>query len=659
MIPAILLYVATAVADPRADALEAEALTAVQRQEWIAARERAEEAIALDPELFRAHFALGRALYEEGQLARAMFHLGRSRELYETRYASSLDTDWRFHSELVYQNIVVAGEIESHEYELELIDWYNARFEPDLVAEKAWPLMKLGRFDEAREAARDAMNSVDANQRSVGMNALCAVEGESGDRQASYTACLAALESERVAEEPDPTVDAYNASLAAWSSLRFADALTLAEEAKGGSAVSGANPGVLLVWYALEEGRGRDAVDAIRTMQAWYTRHPVHVRDQVRAEIDATFALLLLAAGESEYGFDVVSRALEYPDRRALTTASANTTQASHALLRDALRRSAVERAAERGANDWFFTRGARWLGTWLPSSVEWSDRAAIRDALTHPDVLVRTVQLRRNGGLDVPSWLIGDLIPIVGTGVFAVALERAAEAETEPGYAAYRTAFEAELRWWQGYNGDAVETARTALADLPAREVLLRARVAAVAADAAWGAGEREDALRWYGEALSTDAGVFRRLGLAIPAVVESAGGDVPDAVRSALARSPRIFHARDAFVLRVRSTGDNAEVCLLGPTGSTISCATEPPAPQPIDGEEPEPWTDADRVAALLDVAQRDLFTMPTGATSYDLRTLDGSTTASTAAARQQMRSLLDTIVRPPAPPPDTTPE
>lgn len=658
MIPAALalwlLAAAPARADGPADALADQALASFQAGELVSARDQAEAALAADPRQYRAHYVLGLVMRDaEGNLAQAMFHLGRSRELYETRFASSLDTDWRFHQALLDAVQIVAGEIEAYEYQLQILDYYDARFDPDLVAERAWPLMKLGRFDEAREAATRAILSRDELQRSSGMNAMCALEAEAGDRAAAYTACLAALDAERLHPEADVTVDAFNASLAARAALRFDEAVALALEADTGASVSTANPHAILAELAVADGRGSDAVAAIRAMQGWRARQPAHLRDQNRAETDAVFAQVLLAVGEPELGLDIITRAIDFPDRRALTSGTAEQARGGHALLRIALRRAAAERRAERAATLGLWGRLGAGLGAWVPDGAAWQDEAAVTAVLADRVRLQRTLRQYLDGGLPVPPWMVGELIPVVGPGVVRVALQRVRRLEGSAGFEAYHDALEAELAWWRGDRATCRRLAAAAASALPSEERLLRARVTAMAADSAWRAGDRADALSLYEVAMRDDPGVVRRLALALPAEVDVSGGEAAADAGRMLRRSPRFASAERAFRVGVTEEGGALSVCLSAPSGNRLSCSREPAPPAPVEGEAPPPWTAWDRAAATVDGFHRDAFSMRTGVSSLDLRGLDGTTGVNTEVAREQMQDLLDRLIAPPPSP------
>ncbi len=639
-------------AGPRADQLAVQAEEKLANDELIGARGLAEEALALDSEQYRAHYVMGMVQRDsEGNLAQAMYHLGESRRSYETRYATSLDTEWRFHQNLIYVVQLVAGEIEEYDYQLDIIEFYNARYDPDLIGERAWPLMKLGRIDEARAAAAEAVALPDEWQQSVGLNAHCALESESGFRERAYEACMAALDAERLSPEADVTVDAYNASLAAYQSLRYEVGEALALEANTGSTVSTANPWAVLASAYVSEGRGMDAVAAVRSMQGWRSRMDPELRDMNRAELDAVFATVLLASGEPELGYDVISRAIDFPDRRAMTSGSSDQARGGHALLRIALRRAMRERQREKAATLGIFKRLTKSVGRMVPDTLEWEDRAAVVAVLSDDKRLDQTMRMYLDGGLQsAPPWLLGELIPVLGTGVVSQALTRARDAEAGSMMAPFYDAVDAEVAWWSGRYTESRELAASASRDLPAEEVLLRARILALAGDAAWRQGDMGESLSLTAEAMRADPSVMRRLGLQLPATVTvTSGGAAADYAESMLWRSPRLNSESNAFVVSISNESDILRICLTSPTGTRLSCGLEPRQPTPAEGEEFVEWTDWERAQQTVDSFHRKAFGLPTGLSRAELTGLDGTNTIDTQAARQEMESLLQDLITP----------
>ena len=620
----------------------------------LTARRLTEQLLDQYPTSIMGHYGLGNVYREaEGQLAKSMYHLGKSREYYEQNTGVSVSLPDQFHRELLNSVQITASDLELFEYQLQVLDYHDSLFDPNLTGEHAWPLMKLGRYDDARTYARAATKSSDDWQKTLGLNVLCAIAAEERKRQEYARACDAALEHSRTSKDVDVNVNAYNASLAALGNLEFDRAETLAWESNDGGAWSTANPHVLLAAYMTSQGRGEEAVQALRNLQSWRARQPPHLRPQSRAEGDAVLAGVLVLAGESGEAMRVIDRAIQYPDRRASTTGTAEQAEGGHALYRLMIRRVDREREAEDLASTGVFNRYTDWSGA-IPDSGDWTDQATVRRALTDPDVLEGTIRPYQDGGLSfVYPWMVGDLIDVLGPGVVATAVRRMRFKESLPGVDVYFDAYDAEVAWRTRRWDEARTLAEATRASLPKSERLLRARLAAIAADSAWNQWDTAGAMALYEEVMRDDPGVMRRLGLALPARVNTraAGAAARDA-GAMIARSPRITSHSEGFMITVEGTGQ-LSACLRSPAGNLIFCepvAKPRPELDPETGElEPE-ISDWDYARLVHRQFHDRAFAMPLGLSRVDLRSLDGTTTVGKDQARERMKGLLDDLSKEP---------
>ena len=217
----------------------------------------------------------------------------------------------------------------------------------------------------------------------------------------------------------------------------------------------------------------------------------------------------------------------------------------------------------------------------------DWADAERIRGVLNDDDRLVASFRMYVSGGLEpVPSWLVGDLVPILGAGVSSVVLDMVRKAEQDPALDPYYDALEAEIAIQRGQRQAALKLAEQALDTLPEFEALLRARVAAIAGEAAWALGQDRVALEFLATAMQRDAGVIRRRALALPAKLESdASGPVAKRVVELLEDSPRFDFDYDGsgFTITLQGSGRQLELCLLEPAGGVLGCASTPPEPEP----------------------------------------------------------------------------
>jgi hypothetical protein len=271
---------------------------------------------------------------------------------------------------------------------------------------------------------------------------------------------------------------------------------------------------------------------------------------------------------------------------------------------------------------------------------------------------IIATLQPYLRGGIsEFTYWLVGDLIAALGDGVFGAGLELARVRDAAyPAAVPYYDALEAELESHRGDSESALTLAQRALEELPATEVLLRARTSAIAAEAAMDEGRRDLGLSMYTEVLRTDGGFIRRLGMSLPASVVAAGGGDADAAADAIARSPRFHSADGAFIIRVDSVGDALRACLTDHRGNQVRCAQvhplqppEPASPQSRgeDGADDEPQEEVEEPppihVRLAMEFHRQVFSARITAGRLDMQSLDGRTVSESAVARDRLEGLL----------------
>ncbi len=640
----------------------------------ITARRKVDELLEAQPYSIVGRLVLGQVLRQsDGALPQAMQQLGRARELFETRYSTfplPEDAPRELHREILFAAQGVAGELEQFEYQLELLDFHDALYKPKLTAEHAWPLMRLHRYEEARGFARQAIESSLDHSRSLGKNALCAVEGEAAERQSRYDACLAAFDDAAARAQHDPekaapdqrtplAVHAYNAAMAAAAVLRPDEVERLALAGAVRLDFTPANPWRVLVRLQIDQARIDAALGSLQEMLRWRQRQPPYLRDQDRAETDVAQATLLLVVGRTAAGLRLVDRAIARPDRRGLSSSSAEQAAGAHAVLRLALRRADAELLAERGSWGEGADEGDE-LGVLGPVErlgQDLADRERIRGLLDDEARLLATFRVYVLGGLEpLPTWLVGDLVEIVGAGVAQVAIDRARAVDWGGSFTPYHAALEAEVALAQGDDARARGLVEDALMGLPSTEVLLRARVAAVGAAAT----ERSDAAAWRNylvQVMQLDPGTIRRQRLVIPVVIRNASaGAVGAEVAARLERSPRLQPESGGFGLAIEGEGRQLRLCLSTPQGAELSCTavdlreatvSAASAESESEGEaEAVPLSDAQAVARTLRAFHERAFGFGLELSAIDLRSLDGSTVVSEEAAREKMQAVLERV-------------
>src|SRR5262245_45546550 len=139
---------------------ELDAFWSVMGERLIHARELATKILKKNPKSFVAHYVMGEVEHDaEANFPRAVFHLEKARELFEQKFGPTPGegTPWRWHTRIMLALAFAYGEIERHDTKLALLKKYNELYDPDRIAERAWPLMKQRKFQEARKAAKDGL----------------------------------------------------------------------------------------------------------------------------------------------------------------------------------------------------------------------------------------------------------------------------------------------------------------------------------------------------------------------------------------------------------------------------------------------------------------------------------------------------------------------
>jgi tetratricopeptide (TPR) repeat protein len=614
---------------------EDEVYALFREEKLLSARTRAQALLDKNPRSAVGHFVLGSVLREaEGSLPRSLAHLREAKRLNRERAFSKDAGALKLQADILWSLQVTAGLMEKFDLQLEILDERDRQFVP-VPARHAWPLMKLRRFDDAREYARQGLATGNPWQEMMALNALCAVEGEDHQRGGHFDACKRAFEKAKGRPGGEIAVHAHNAALGALSMLRFEEAERFALAGTARIEQSASNPWRLLAEIYAGEGRADETVSALREMQRWNAAQPPQYREQKSAENDAVIAVVLLAAGDAATGLHFIHRALDRPDRRAMTSSNPEQSLGGGAILRRALYRLDAEQRAERASARGVTDRASALASALSIRAAEWPDEERAIAVLADDERLTLTLRPYQDGGLEpCPPWVASDLVGLLGPGVVGAALARARRADASfPDATPYYDAIEAEIALARGEPRRALALAEGALDRLPRAEALLRARVAALGAEGAARAGQVAASLSFFERALALDPGVLRRLGIALPARVEAAGRAAEDAA-ARIRRSPRLTASASGFVVRVEGDDRHLKACLLTPSAAVLGC-----------GEATRNAGEAlpDLAARLADDFHRAAFAMKFSLTPTDLRSLDGSTTAAQGSAREALRGLL----------------
>lgn len=549
---------------------------------YIKARELAERYFNESPESFQSWFLMGLVLEScEGNLPRAWFFLNGARERLERIYGGEnipQDGPWWAHLRLLIGLAEVAGQMEKFEEELVLLEIHDRLYKPSAAAAFAWPLMKLGRYEEARKKIAQALRERPNDENSVAMayNSLGAVEGEQGHIEKAYDTFRLLIDTVKRRGWTLEATYYHNAAEQAMELHRFGEQESLLIEAtKHFDPRSYTNPYIGLSQLYTSSGRVGEGLSAIRRMHQWSHATEPRIEQQHWNEQQETTAAALLAAGYDIDALALMRRTLNRPDRRGANSMNPEQTEIASLTLYRELLAMEGERYSEHATwctwGEWLRLQAAR-----LDNQREvWA--AASRTAAT----IISNQRLEwslRPYAIDsrVYEWMRPSMARILGDGVVSVELGRLLARTDEAGRREkpYLLASLGEAEAARGDLAVALEHFGAAAETLPETEVMLRMRVAAVRASCLERQGDFAAAVGAYRRVLEKAPTLIRELGLAIPVRIEHDGSSAAATAAKWLHRSPRFNDVGAGFILQVSSTAGGLEGRLLCEDG-TLLCS------------------------------------------------------------------------------------
>lgn len=605
-----------------ADADELEAFFSALNGRLIRARELSEKILRKDPKSYVAHYVMGEVEHDaEANFPRAVFHFEQAKALFEQKFGPmpGESQPWRWHTRILLSLANAYGEIEQHEKKLVMLARYNELYDPDHLADRAWPLMKLRRFDEARKAAAEGLATDEPRQREIALNALCAIEFEAGRDDASYEACKRAMDNAKSLGNDQDPADLMNFAEASRSVFKLDEAERIDREATEVATAWYGNPWSELAELYMREARLPEALSALREIAPYRAARPPYVRESDRNENRRALSSFFLLLGRADDALRVTEKGVVAPDRRGHNSRDPAQDHTVSALLDRAAHALKAERTREQAAALSLHARIAARASALVEEAESWlSARRAVR-AVSDGVRLVGGFQLGTARSAVMPPWLLGDLVRSVGPGAARAAIRVARSEDHRSAAPAYYDALEGEAALLAGDEADAQTLLERAARTLPSAEQLLRARVLALRATLHEERGAHGEALRDFERAMQIDPGVLRRLSLRLPVRVRAPGDEVGESFVDALARSPRFDVGERGLSVEVRADRAQGRACLIGVSGAQLACA---------EAKAQSNESADDLAGKLLGAFHDRVFAPPIDLSQVDANSLDGST-------------------------------
>jgi tetratricopeptide (TPR) repeat protein len=542
----------------RATSREREAVVAALDQNYPKAEETARKVLKAHPDSVPARYALANALlHGEEDLPKALYHVRKARRLLEERgrqnprdadsrewYIRVLDLEYTIlsHLDRPAQQVCVA-ELLAQVYE-------------DMPWLKVWPLAKLKRYDEARRCIEQTARTGRWKLRVL--NDRTMVEAECQNRLGTYQAGKDMTQAVR-----DSAVLWSNFGESAFGAFRLKEAEEALRKsaalADAGRLDFNGSPHRNLSRIYLQQGRLKDAWEALQKgkLQRDVLREP-YTMELDQGRMDRACALLLLALGQAEEALRFARRAHDRPDRTGQNSTDESRDALTNKLLLLTALQSRIEQLREADA--------AKTGLSGLTPNLErrglevevWTIRKQLQKLLGG---LSERNDFRPylTGNATIEPWLMGGLVQVLPPAVATVAIRQARAADREHKEATpYYDAFEAEAALMRGQAAEALDLARKALAGLPEREEkLLRARTAAVAAEAARRLGQDKEYKNYLNQVLADSPQMVRLVPVVIPVRVSHDGTPLARRLADCLLNSPRFREDPEGFPVVIRTQG------------------------------------------------------------------------------------------------------
>lgn len=596
--------------------------TALEQSKYARARELAEKVLRSNKDHYPALVLLGEVYrYGEGSLPRAYYCFARARRIMEKSYSQPAVAEdcWRLYAVALQELAGCAGQMEKYDEACKLIDLYDENFNPKHTAWKGFPMLKMGRFNEARELMLKLLNDP-AQRESRGhiLNTLGNIEFETDNLQKSYEYFQQIAEEEKNGSDVDP-VYWSNAAEAARDLLRYDEAEKLyLESTKHYNQYTYSDPwGSLAELYAAEN-RMPEALEALKSMQAWRISGSAQVSQNKWAGCYAHAGSVLMQMGYDEEALGIFRRLVRRQDRNSSISTPAPLVEARMLYQYACVLQLHVERLRERLSYCRWRQVPGLLAELWQAKNELSSTRTRVANLVCSSTGLIGLVQPFGSRALDQPP-LSAATWAFFGPGPTIAAVQETLR-QSRPEIEArkpYLLAVMGEALHHDFQQDEARQALEQALQTLSPAEVKLRLRCQAVLARMLAQRGRHEESTRLLQQLMDQDPSQLRACELPLPVDIRSSGESGAQHARSYLYRSPRCQRARGrVFTLTLRGDRE-VEGELSSPDGTRLGTFRGQPRN-----------SSADAASSFCEVFHQQAFAPIIDLSQADIHSIDGYT-------------------------------
>ncbi|MEE2757411.1 MAG: tetratricopeptide repeat protein [Myxococcota bacterium] len=613
---------------PEPKAGESAAMRHLDMGEYSSARRIAEKELQrTSNQSIWANYVLGVCHSEgEGNLARGLFLVRRAKAQLIDKFSRSpvQDVVRRWHRRILMREQFVLAQLDRREEQLDILTEYDDEYKGEKSYYRIWPLLKLGRFEEARRIAHANRTSDKAYIRERAFNGLMAIEEEAGNREASYTWGLRGLEDTR----SQSCIIATNLALGARRTFRFAKTIEhdqTALRAKDKSCPT--SPNAQLAAMYLVFGEFQQSLSALKALRMAPRTPDMKVQNEM--VIRARFVELLHALGAFEQAAVRAQEIIDEPDRAGMVSTAAETIELTNQILAWSVLNARQEQFRERASARPFFDALSERKEQF---KLVRTKRSVARQAIRLASIPGNLEKVIRPYMTDLMPWFGADIVQVLGHGVMDRIIEEARVKETDfkDTASAFLDAYIGEMAWRDGRYIDAIKSGQSLLKRIPKTTKLLRLRIRTWLADALVQTGQTSAANDHFHRILETYPTALRHLRVRLPATL-SFSGSRGEEIADRLQDSPRLrIDDNASFRVRVEDRGKTIEICVEGT--KKYGCGT-----LALDTLEPED----EPVSAAIDAFHNDGFSPKIEMTQSDISSLDGR------AIRSDAKQAIDSLI------------
>ena len=629
---------------------EREAFLAERQGKYAKAQKLCNEILGENPDSIPALYALaGARAFGETDLTYALYLIRRARKLAQRKGVKNpKDQDaCEWYIRTLDREHWILSDLDRSEEVIRTLELIGQAYEP-LIWDQIWPLLKLERFDEAQAKIDECIQKGQFVE--TARNGLIAMKDRMRNRKRTYE-----ISSELIDGNSESPVIWSNAALAALqvfkieeAEQRFNKSIDLGVPDFNGTAY------VYLAQLYVEQGRFPEAMTAMKRTQLTRSQRELYTLQQDEARTQKALAQLTLGLGRHEKAENYARKAAADSDRAGSSSNSKNVLDAGNQIVLWTVLNFSREHLREKIASS-KNTAIADRIALQKLNTELWMLARQFRKN-TRGDLLVHTMRPRPNAApgmeVGVAPWFRASATQMVPFGVANAAVSEAIEIETYENASPYFEAMKAELALEGGQNKKALDLAKSALQNLLPGDKLLRARVNAIAGEAARRNGDLQQAFVHWESTLRDFPQAFRLLDLSLPVSIEHDDTKETIDLAKRLFRSPRFFKNDEGYTIQLnKQDGGISFQFVLSDSSIHISGLVEPTesvqqTAENSDEDSTSQSDDGDLIAKTAMEIHEQLMFPVVDMSQTDLSSLDGSPTA--IRDRESVDNLLDTVLQ-----------